>query len=328
MVKCPESIEELQELERLLPLCKKTLYETAQAKLESGAASSIRDAARQIGEETGRSPGVIRVAIQREERERMATMLPPCETELQGDEKHPPQPITVSQLCKETLKDGETEGDEKICLWCKDYDYEKEVCWRFKCDMWAQSLGCDNWKHIEDDEEEDQEDAKESKPSICSLMTGDQESYTPEKYIEAARLTMGSIDLDPASNEFAQKTVKATTYYTKEENGLDKNWDGNIFLNPPYSHPDIKHFVDKLLSELKPNQQAVLLTNNNTDTNFFHNAARKASVVCFTKGRINFNKLDGSTSSPTNGQVFFYFGENTDEFIKNFSEFGLMMVVI
>jgi ParB family chromosome partitioning protein len=165
-------------------------------------------------------------------------------------------------------------------------------------------------------------------PPICAIWTGDQEWYTPEKYIEAARLVMGSIDLDPASNEFAQLTVKANTFYTKADDGLNRPWEGNIFLNPPYSHPEVKHFVDKLLAELGPGQQAILLTNNNTDTNFFHDAVGRAAAVCFTKGRINFLKPDGSFSSPTNGQVFFYFGDHKDEFIKIFSAFGVLMVTI
>jgi ParB family chromosome partitioning protein len=161
--------------------------------------------------------------------------------------------------------------------------------------------------------------------TIATKWTGDQESYTPEIYVEAARSVMGSIDVDPASNDIAQKTIKAKIYYTKENNGLNKPWDGNIFLNPPYGHPEIKQFIDKLLGELEEGQQAILLTNNNTDTTWFHDAAKKARLVCFTKGRINFYKSDGRTTNPTNGQVFFYFGKNHKRFSEVFGEFGLIM---
>src|SRR5450432_2540331 len=64
--------------------------------------------------------------------------------------------------------------------------------------------------------------------------TKSNEWYTPAKYIEAARAVMGSIDLDPASCKIANRTVKATRYCSKEENGLSKEWTGNIWLNPPY----------------------------------------------------------------------------------------------
>lgn len=52
------------------------------------------------------------------------------------------------------------------------------------------------------------------KDVIALKHTGDQESYTPQKYIESARRVMGSINLDPASNEVAQKTIKADIFYT------------------------------------------------------------------------------------------------------------------
>lgn len=162
--------------------------------------------------------------------------------------------------------------------------------------------------------------------TIATKWTGDQESYTPAKYIEAARGVMGSIDLDPASNDIAQKTVRAGIYYTRDDDGLKKPWGGNVFLNPPYSYPDIENFINKLLSELDDGQQAILLTNNNTDTAWFHCAAKRASAICFTRGRINFYKGDGSVTSPTNGQTFFYFGKNRDNFIQVFAEFGVIMV--
>lgn len=167
------------------------------------------------------------------------------------------------------------------------------------------------------------------KNTIANVWTGDQESYTPELYIEAARTVMGSIDCDPASNEMAQKTVKAGVFFTKENDGLKQKWEGNIFLNPPYSHPEVSQFVDKLLSELSDGQQAILLTNNNTDTVFFHKAIRQSTALCFTKGRISFYKADGETkTSPTNGQTFFYFGSNIDSFVQVFSEFGILMKAI
>ena len=62
-MKCPESIEELQELEKMIPLCKVTLYEQAKARIETGAAKSVSEAARQIGEETDRNPETIKRRI-------------------------------------------------------------------------------------------------------------------------------------------------------------------------------------------------------------------------------------------------------------------------
>jgi len=168
-----------------------------------------------------------------------------------------------------------------------------------------------------------------SPPTIATIWTGDPESYTPEKYIESARLVLGGIDIDPASNEFANKTVMAEKFYTKDADGLSVSWHGNVFLNPPYSHPLVKQFVFKLIDEYTTGntKRAILLTNNNTDTNWFYKAAKIAGIVCFTKGRINFKKPDGSLSSPTNGQAFFYFGENKKLFRAEFMQYGLIFEV-
>jgi len=59
-----------------------------------------------------------------------------------------------------------------------------------------------------------------------SKNSGENEWYTPVQFIDAARLVMGSIDLDPASSERANETVQATTFYTKEDDGLSKTWCG------------------------------------------------------------------------------------------------------
>ena len=59
---------------------------------------------------------------------------------------------------------------------------------------------------------------------------------TPPNIVEATRKTLGEIDLDPASNSIANKTVKAARFFgpgSSVDNGIREDWAGKVFLNPP-----------------------------------------------------------------------------------------------
>lgn len=160
-----------------------------------------------------------------------------------------------------------------------------------------------------------------------ALSTGEFEWYTPSRYVEAARKVMGGIDLDPASCEAAQRTIQATKWFSQTDNGLEHSWGGRVWLNPPYSQPAIWHFVEKLVAELCANnaKEAILLTHNYTDTSWFHHAESIALAICFTRGRIRFVDSDGvECASPTQGQAFFYYGEDDTRFREVFSDFGFV----
>lgn len=159
-----------------------------------------------------------------------------------------------------------------------------------------------------------------------ALGTGENEWYTPERYIEAARLVMGEIDLDPASSEIAQRTVKAAQFFTATQDGLRQRWDGRVWLNPPYSQPHIFNFIEKLITEATSGnvEQAIVLTHNSTDTLWFHRLEEIAASICFTKGRIGFLDEQGDSCAPTQGQAFFYCGENAGKFAEIFSSFGFI----
>lgn len=159
------------------------------------------------------------------------------------------------------------------------------------------------------------------KPHVA-FNSGNNEWYTPSEYIEAARAVMGEINLDPASSEIANKTVKADHIYTVEDNGLEKPWFGNVWLNPPYASDLIGKFAEKVVNELGNIKQAIVLVNNATETEWFYGMVTNATAVCFPKSRVKFYTPDGKTGAPLQGQAIIYFGEFVNRFINVFDEKG------
>ena len=167
-------------------------------------------------------------------------------------------------------------------------------------------------------------------PSVLyprTVNSGNNEWYTPAKYIAAVRDVLGEIDLDPASSEAAQKTVQAVKFFSPLDDGLTQEWAGRVWLNPPYAQPLITNFIEKMVSEWEAQRvtAAIMLTHNYTDTKFFHHAAAACTAICFTRGRITFADTKGNRCSPTQGQAFFYFGDDIATFIGRFAEIGFVM---
>jgi phage N-6-adenine-methyltransferase len=155
--------------------------------------------------------------------------------------------------------------------------------------------------------------------------SGDNEWYTPQEYIDSARIVMGEIDVDPASSIIANKIIKAKKYYTIETNGLEKKWIGKIWMNPPYAQPHIKNFSEKLLIEIENKNclEAIVLVNNATDTDWFQNMAMKCQSICFTRRRVRFWAPD-KISSPLQGQAILYFGNDKNKFKMEFIKYGFI----
>src|SRR5215471_8840751 len=123
------------------------------------------------------------------------------------------------------------------------------------------------------------------------------EWYTPPLYVEAARAVLGGIDLDPASSDRANETVRAHTWFTLQENGLAQQWQGRVFLNPPYGWQDGESsagiWAAKLLAEYDAGRvsAAVLLVNAVPGNSWF--APLWRFPICFTDHRISFIDAQG-----------------------------------
>lgn len=162
---------------------------------------------------------------------------------------------------------------------------------------------------------------------LVNQSSGKVEYYTPVPIIEAARRTMGSIDLDPASCEVANRTVKADHYYTIDDDGLLCRWFGNLFVNHPFSRQHNATWINKLIHEYKSERthQACCITFASTSEAWFRPLF--AYPQCYLSPRTNYIGADGKpVRGVTKGSVVTYLGPNADRFAEEFSKLGNVMV--
>jgi ParB family chromosome partitioning protein len=166
-----------------------------------------------------------------------------------------------------------------------------------------------------------------AKPHVANN-SGDNEWYTPKPYIESARAVMGTITLDPASTDTANRVVKAETFYTHEQDGLKQQWSGSIWLNPPFSTSLIGKFCEKLAASVESGNvaEALVLVNNATETHWFVRLCSVATGLCFPTGRVKFWHPQ-KESTPLQGQAVIYIGKNLEMFVTEFKKYGVIAML-
>jgi hypothetical protein len=148
------------------------------------------------------------------------------------------------------------------------------------------------------------------------------ECQTPARYVEAAREVLGAIDLDPASDVEANRTVKAARFHHEDDDGLAHDWHGRVFLNPPYGRFLTAAFATHLVEQYDVGNvtAAVLVLNAyGFDAQWFRPLF--AHTLCFTDHRVPFYG-----GGPTFGSLFFYLGPERARFARVFGRFGDVVV--
>ena len=108
--------------------------------------------------------------------------------------------------------------------------------------------------------------------------------------------------LDPCANE---ENHKCDLFYTKEQDGLTKDWGGHVvFCNPPYGKESADWVRYSYEQSQKPNTTVVMLIPARTDTRYFHDYIYGKAEIRFIKGRLKFG--DATTAAPFPSMVVVY----------------------
>lgn len=130
---------------------------------------------------------------------------------------------------------------------------------------------------------------------------------TPQDFFDEMNNEFG-FDLDVCATD---ENHKCNEYFTKEQDGLSKNWGGRrVWLNPPYSQID--KWVEKAFRETRnDNTIVVMLIPSRTDTRYFHNYIYQRTEIRFVKGRLKFGDSKGSAPFPS--MIVIFRGANIKE---------------
>ena len=107
---------------------------------------------------------------------------------------------------------------------------------------------------------------------------------TPPEIIEA----LGGFSLDPCAAENMFYTT-AHKMLTKKEDGFNREWEGRVWLNPPYGRD-----TEKWMKKMAKHGFGTALIFARTETKIFHPWVwEHAKSIFFFKGRLRFYTPEG-----------------------------------
>lgn len=118
---------------------------------------------------------------------------------------------------------------------------------------------------------------------------------------------LGPFDLDPCSGEFT-KIGKINWWDGRGENGLEKDWLGFVWCNPPFSQKEL--WIEKMLQH----NNGILILPERGSAPWFGKLAQKVGSYFVMGKKINFI---GGQSSNNIGSILFPFGAEAARRIIN-----------
>ena len=151
------------------------------------------------------------------------------------------------------------------------------------------------------------------------------ERCTPSWVLDLVVQVMGGIDLDPSADP--RKRVPASRQFTKEDDGLEQDWSGRVFLHPPSSCASswVQHLTRCLRAGSITEVMLFLpvsALSDKTSTAFMRSLC--SAFVIFER---DLGYLDRGWKDLEGSFALAYSGPSTDKFLKTFSPYALPCLV-
>lgn len=101
----------------------------------------------------------------------------------------------------------------------------------------------------------------------------------------------------------SEENAKCKTFFSKEQDGLQQEWTGTIWCNPPYGR-QIAKWVEKASQTAENGHTVVMLIPARTDTAWFHDYCYGKTELRFVRGRVKFGGAKYNAPFPSLIVVF------------------------
>lgn len=143
-----------------------------------------------------------------------------------------------------------------------------------------------------------------------SCVGASDEWYTPLEIFDALGL---QFTLDPCSPG-PDHWVPAYSLFTKDQDGLSRDWFGTVFMNPPFGG---RNGHVPWLQKFLRHGEGIAVVRAYTSAAWFHDHAIRAESMLFPRGKTKFIRPDGSVGkSPGHGIVLLGMGSKCNEALR------------
>ena len=154
--------------------------------------------------------------------------------------------------------------------------------------------------------------------------------FTPPELVARAERAMSGIDLDPASHfeankRFIQAGIRIGRYFTRAHNAFDNEWNGNIWLNPPYG--DYRPWFERITEQIAAGhvgQVCMISPMWAFGTKLARPHVDAAAAMCVLRPTPQFyNPSDPTKTGRNDPHAVVYWGDRVGAFYDAFDDAGI-----